>query len=326
MNDKPKTTEKKKNEKKSEAASRRPLLRSSKDDRVLWGVAGGLAEHINVDPILVRVGFVVSIFFGGAGVLAYLALAIGIPEDDGTGNPTDERARERITRVLLVCLLAVAVLAGGFGFATVSLWSAATGHGIVIAAIVIALGVTLVVTAFTSSSRRLAPWLLALALVLAVPAGAVAAAGIHFDESVGQREYRPAAFADLPGDGYELGSGQLVVDLRDLPWSEGRDISLSSDLGAGQMIVSVPPGVCVDADATAKAGELLVRGDQSDGVDPEIDQPEPQGSGPRLRLDAEIQFGQLIVTDEDPDHIDDYGVDYDRNQFERDEARMACGT
>src|SRR5690348_1446696 len=65
---------------------RRPLLRS-KHDRWLWGVAGGLAEHIGFNATLVRIAFVVSSFFGGAGILAYLVLAVALPEDDGTGQP-----------------------------------------------------------------------------------------------------------------------------------------------------------------------------------------------------------------------------------------------
>src|SRR5919206_204166 len=43
-------------------------LHRSADDRVLTGVAGGIAEHLGVDPVLVRLAFV---------ALAALALAVG---------------------------------------------------------------------------------------------------------------------------------------------------------------------------------------------------------------------------------------------------------
>src|SRR5262249_18609069 len=151
----------------------------------------------------------------------------------------------------------------------VSAWAAATGHGTAVAAIVIALGAGIACIAFIRGvDRRVAPWLLALALVLAVPAGAVAAADVHFDSSIGKREYKPTTVADLPSSGYELGTGQLVVDLRDLPWAKGQTITTSAHLGLGQMIVSVPTNVCVVAHATGKVGELVVAGEVSHGVDP----------------------------------------------------------
>lgn len=48
-------------------------------DRMLFGVCGALGAYFNTDPVLFRVGFVVSIFAVGTGLLAYLILAIVIP-------------------------------------------------------------------------------------------------------------------------------------------------------------------------------------------------------------------------------------------------------
>ena len=59
------------------------LLRSS-SDRVIAGVAGGLGDYFGVDPVLFRIGFGLSILFGGLGVLAYLLLAVFVPTD---GDP-----------------------------------------------------------------------------------------------------------------------------------------------------------------------------------------------------------------------------------------------
>jgi phage shock protein PspC (stress-responsive transcriptional regulator) len=58
-----------------------PLTRSS-TDRKITGVAGGLAAHLGIDPVLVRVGFAVSILFSGAGLLAYLAMLALVPSED----------------------------------------------------------------------------------------------------------------------------------------------------------------------------------------------------------------------------------------------------
>lgn len=57
-------------------------LTRSTHDRMIAGVCGGLAEYFDIDPTLVRVGYVlVSIFSAGfPGILAYLVLALVIPE------------------------------------------------------------------------------------------------------------------------------------------------------------------------------------------------------------------------------------------------------
>jgi phage shock protein PspC (stress-responsive transcriptional regulator) len=316
---------KKTEEKETEVGPRRPLLRS-RDDRMLWGVAGGLAHHIGFNPTLVRIAFVVISLFGGAGVLAYLVLAVALPEDDGTGQPVDESVWARLGKVFVVCILVAIGLAVAAFLAAVSAWTTATGHGTIVAGVVIALGIAVVAFAFAPDvRRRTTPLLLTTALVLGIPAGAIAAGDIDIDGSIGQRTYTPAAVADVPADGYKLGTGQLIVDLRDLPWAKGQTIAASGHLGIGQMIVSVPSRVCVVGHATGKAGELVVAGQVSNGVDPDVDLGTPTTQAPRLDLSADIQLGQMIVTDQSPAQINDRGVDYDHHTQEAAAQRTVCG-
>ena len=57
-------------------------LYKSRDDRIIFGVAGGHAEYFNVDPVIVRLAWVVlTIVTGGIAGLAYLVLAIVTPDD-----------------------------------------------------------------------------------------------------------------------------------------------------------------------------------------------------------------------------------------------------
>ena len=56
-------------------------LYRSRTERMLFGVAGGLAGYFNVDPVLVRVAFVVLAFAATSGLLAYILLAIFVPEE-----------------------------------------------------------------------------------------------------------------------------------------------------------------------------------------------------------------------------------------------------
>ena len=57
-------------------------LYRSRRERMLAGVAGGLAEYFHIDPVLVRLLFVAAtIAGGGTGLLAYIVLAIVVPEE-----------------------------------------------------------------------------------------------------------------------------------------------------------------------------------------------------------------------------------------------------
>jgi phage shock protein C len=55
------------------------LYRETKD-RVLGGVAAGLARYLEIDVTWVRILFILVTIFGGSGFLAYLVLWIAIPE------------------------------------------------------------------------------------------------------------------------------------------------------------------------------------------------------------------------------------------------------
>jgi phage shock protein PspC (stress-responsive transcriptional regulator) len=59
----------------------RPPLRRAYNGRMLAGVAAGLADYLNVDVTLIRIAFVVFTFLGGAGIPAYLACLLLIPEE-----------------------------------------------------------------------------------------------------------------------------------------------------------------------------------------------------------------------------------------------------
>ena len=57
-------------------------LRRSATDRKVAGVAGGLARHLDVDPLILRVAFVVLAFFGGAGLILYGACWLLVPDEE----------------------------------------------------------------------------------------------------------------------------------------------------------------------------------------------------------------------------------------------------
>ncbi len=54
-------------------------LRKSREKKIC-GVCGGIAEYFDIDPTLVRLGWVLLLFCAGTGVLAYFIAAIVMPE------------------------------------------------------------------------------------------------------------------------------------------------------------------------------------------------------------------------------------------------------
>jgi phage shock protein C len=77
-------------------------LYRSRKDKMVGGVAGGLGEYFEIDPTLVRIIFVVSLFLGGTGVLAYIILWIVVPEEPwifNMGQGTEKKEEDTTTSV-----------------------------------------------------------------------------------------------------------------------------------------------------------------------------------------------------------------------------------
>jgi phage shock protein PspC (stress-responsive transcriptional regulator) len=95
-------------------------LRRSVSDRKIAGVAGGLGRHLNIDPTILRVLFVVLCFFGGAGFVAYGAAWLLVPEDGRddaaiSTSPSTRNALLIVAGVIAACLL-IGDSWGGIGF------------------------------------------------------------------------------------------------------------------------------------------------------------------------------------------------------------------
>lgn len=52
----------------------------SSTNKKLAGVCGGLGDYFNVDPLLVRLGFVMLAWIGGGGLMLYILLWLLAPE------------------------------------------------------------------------------------------------------------------------------------------------------------------------------------------------------------------------------------------------------
>lgn len=65
-------------------------LHRRRGGRMLGGVAAGLADYFDVDPVLIRIGFVVLTFVGGLAVPLYLAGWVLIPDEDTDTSIAEE--------------------------------------------------------------------------------------------------------------------------------------------------------------------------------------------------------------------------------------------
>jgi phage shock protein PspC (stress-responsive transcriptional regulator) len=81
------------------------LIRRSGADRKIAGVAGGIARHLDIDPLLVRVVLVVMVFFGGSGILMYAAGWLLIPDEDSqrAAIHLDDRTRTIALWIVAAC-------------------------------------------------------------------------------------------------------------------------------------------------------------------------------------------------------------------------------
>jgi phage shock protein C len=196
-------------------------------------------------------------------------------------------------RIAGAALVLSAILAGALVAAAGAAVATAAGGGAAIAGVVIVLGVLMVVFSFRDRRAR---WLALPALVLAIPSGVVAAAGVDVDHGVGNRDYAPATINDIRPGGYELGVGELVIDLRDTQWPRNAPVSLKVDVGTGHALVLVPADVCLQAKSRAGLGYVNLLGSETGGAD--IDEQRgtlARTSARKLILDAHVGIGAIEV-------------------------------
>ncbi|MBL8777570.1 MAG: PspC domain-containing protein [Acidimicrobiales bacterium] len=133
----------------------RPLRRSA-DDRVLVGVAGGLGHHFGVDPVLLRILFAVTAFFGGIGVLAY-ALGWALLPEEGAVDPPVDRLVEDLRHRGVALWILLGTLSVLFWIFVLPDWSPFGLGPIAIAVVIIAIALSKRAPASTGPTDPNAP-------------------------------------------------------------------------------------------------------------------------------------------------------------------------
>ena len=350
-------------------------LTRSRSDRVLGGVGGGLAQHLGLDPLLVRFGIgLLVIVTGGAGLLLYLAAWLLVPDADLAPGQKAPEPRSRWATVggigALLLLVAIIIPGGIFvgwfaapflilGLMGLAVWwlvlgipversargvmlgmalgltvlvvacllffaglaGVAGGGGGIVAGIVIAVGLTLVASAFVRPLR----WLIVPALALGLGAGTAVAAGVEdVGGATGERVYRPATAENIRSH-YELGAGHLRVDLRGVELTGERRIDV--EVGAGHAEVLVPEGWCVTSDLHAGMGAVELFDEANGGIDVDrVDDGEAAPGTPRLVVTGDVGLGYFEIDhDADGEDWNDDGWNrHGRSDRDGDNAGNAC--
>ncbi|MDZ4716859.1 MAG: PspC domain-containing protein [Roseiflexaceae bacterium] len=76
-----------------------PRLRRSISDRMVGGVAGGLAAMLKIDPVIIRIAFLALGLLNGSGVLLYLLLWLIVPSEQSIAEDPRNQVRENASEM-----------------------------------------------------------------------------------------------------------------------------------------------------------------------------------------------------------------------------------
>ena len=200
------------------------------------------------------------------------------------------RVRKKRRRPFLTPVTISLLLIGGGACALLD--AAGTVHftlGGVLASGLILVGLALLLSTWFGRAHGLIPIGLILLLVT-IPAVVI---DVPLTGGIGDHVYRPTTRAEMQTH-YELGIGQLSIDLRNAPLTN-RISNVSGQLGIGALTVDVPANVQVDVHAHVGAGHIELF-DNQDGGWPE-DMSAVAGANQRgvLHLDLKVGAGAIFV-------------------------------
>jgi phage shock protein PspC (stress-responsive transcriptional regulator) len=292
-------------------------LERSRSDRKVAGVAGGLGRYFEIHPAFFRVGFVVLTLLGGAGILIYAAAALVIPDEGKEDSIATRTLRQRRDRPWPLIGLGLLAVGGAVVLADASLWPQGDAWLLLAIAGAAILWVTrhttperketdsgeasaAEVTALAAQdSRRMRrivrgvviAFMSFVALCVVAVAAFAAFFHVHVGRGVGERTYAPTTIEELRSR-YELGVGDLHLDLTKIRFPVGETM-LEARVDVGEIDVTVPADVAVQAHGRAKAGRVELLGAVADGYKADY---ETHETGDRvLVLDASTGAGSVRV-------------------------------
>lgn len=292
----------------TETTEVRPLQRS-RSDRMLAGVAGGLARYFEIHPAVFRVGFVVLTLLGGAGILIYAAAWLVMPDEGKTDSIATAALRNRRDRPWPLIGLGLLAVAGAILLSRATLWPDGDSWWLFLIAGALILWITRQPRADPTTDatelavrdsrrvrrvvRRLVIAVMAFVTLVVVAVGIfVAVFDVHVGRGIGDRDVVVTSVQDLDGE-YRLGVGTLDLDLSRVQFPAG-ETQVETSVDVGDLLVTVPDDVALRIHATVEVGEIdLPNGIGGDGRNVESDLSE---AGERvLVIDADVSAGSVRV-------------------------------
>ncbi len=135
-------------------------LYKSRRNKVIDGVCGGIGEYLGVDPVIIRIIFILLFFMGGVGLLLYIAGMLIIPpspEERKEEQPVVESQKKPKSSNLLFILgllfiiVGVGLLLENFGFPFWHFFKVAFNY--LVPAFLIVIGLILIIAYFTKKQN-----------------------------------------------------------------------------------------------------------------------------------------------------------------------------
>ncbi len=209
------------------------------------------------------------------------------PQEQPTPAPTPPRAHKAglghmVTGAILILI--------GAGWLAEALGAANVPWRVLLPAMLIVVGLALTLGARTGNH----PGVIAVGAVLVVAMLMAGVVEVLFDiplaEGVGKETNQVVGAAE---EEYRWGVGSMTLDLTRAQMPPGGSIETS--VAIGELIVVVPPTMAVEVTARSGIGEAAVFGQHDSGLGVELEYADPAGSGPVLRLVAEVAMGKVEV-------------------------------
>jgi phage shock protein PspC (stress-responsive transcriptional regulator)/predicted membrane protein len=220
------------------APPERRRLTRSRQDRWLGGVAGGLADYLDIDPLLVRLVFVIAaILSAGTMILIYIGGWILIPEADSAAAaaPRAPRSPGHRSDAVPLAFGLLLVVVGGIALLR-ALDIPAPRWDVSLAVLLILVGVLIIFAGKGGIHGGLLVLAIGLTVVLSV--GALAFGGVRWQSGFGDRLVQVTTPAQLD-DIYSHAFGSMTVDLSrlDLPPGTTR---VEVRIAFGDLVVRIP--------------------------------------------------------------------------------------
>ena len=118
-------------------------------------------------------------------------------------------------------------------------------------------------------------------------------AEFDLNSGVGQRRVDPTSVTEI-APSYDLAIGELVIDLREVDFSQA-DVELEASVGIGSLRILVPDEVGLDLDAEVGIGSVRAFGNERNGFAREITL-DREGAG-TLVLHADVMVGEVRISE-----------------------------